>query len=67
MNFLYDFWVLNENYFANYVFSEVALECYEAFDSGEYYHDGDERSIDPVEKYTKPKIENLLKRIKLMA
>jgi hypothetical protein len=28
-----------------------------AFDAGEYYHSGDDRIIDPVEKYTKPLLD----------
>ena len=32
-----------------------------AFDAGEYYHDGN-RSIDPVEAYTRPQIAQIIQR-----
>ena len=64
MNNIYAFWVTNEYYFKNYGFSEVAWECYDAFDSGEYYRKEDTENIDPAEKYTKPLIENLLRKRK---
>ncbi|MCK0132668.1 hypothetical protein MWU59_14290 [Flavobacteriaceae bacterium F08102] len=62
MNNLYGFWTSNEFFFKNYTFSDIAWECFEAFDQGEYYHNGDDRNIDPVEKYTKPMIASFLKR-----
>ena len=64
MNNVYSFWTTNKYYFANYGFSDVAWECYEAFDSGEYYRKEDAENIDPAEKYTKPLIEKLLRKRK---
>ena len=62
MNNIYTFWVTNKYYFENYGFSNAAWECYEAFDSGEYYRKEDGENIDPAEKYTKPLIGNLLRK-----
>jgi alpha-L-fucosidase len=66
MNNIYNFWVTNEYYFNNYGLSDIALECFEAFDSGEYLREDDEKNIDPSEKYTRPLIENLLKKRELI-
>lgn len=62
INNIYTFWVTNEYYFKNYKFPDIAWECYDAFDAGEYYRENDAKSINPTEKYTKPLIEELLKR-----
>lgn len=35
---------------------EPALSIYEAFDAGEFHHQGDSADIDPVEQYTRPMI-----------
>ncbi len=61
INNIYTFWV-TKDYYINYEFSDIAWECYDAFDSGEYYRENDDRSIDPAEKYTKPLIERFLKK-----
>ena len=61
MNNLFNFWITKE-YYENYEFSDIAWECYDAFDSGEFYRENDDRSIDPAEKYTKPLIERFLKK-----
>ncbi|MDX6748182.1 hypothetical protein SHK09_15400 [Polaribacter sp. PL03] len=66
MNIVYGHWVTNNNYIKNCDFSETLWECFEAFDSGEYHHNGDDKNIDPEEKYTKPMIENLLKKQKMI-
>lgn len=66
MNNINTFWSTNKNYFNNYGFSEIAWECYDAFDSGEYNRKEDDINIDPVEKYTKPMIEDLLRKRKLI-
>lgn len=39
-----------------------AREVYGAFDEGEYRHDGDDAGVDPVEKYTRPAIRDILAR-----
>ena len=66
MNNIYSFWIGNEYYFKNYGFSDAAWECFEAFDAGEYKRKEDEPNIDPIEKYTKPQIEDLLKNRNLI-
>ncbi len=66
MNNIYDFWVTNEYFCKNYGFSDIAWECFEAFDSGEYYRKDDDENIDPAEKYTKPLIEKLLRKRNLI-
>ncbi|MEH1009472.1 hypothetical protein VDP25_17165 [Winogradskyella sp. ECml5-4] len=64
MNNLQTFWVTNEHFVRNFGFGKVAWICYEAFDAGEYIRPTDSPDIDPVEKYTKPIIETLLKDLK---
>ena len=64
VNNIYTFWVTNEYYFKNYGFSDIAWECFNAFDSGEYFRKEDDENIDLAEKYTKPLIENLLRKRK---
>ncbi|WP_233081907.1 hypothetical protein [Rheinheimera soli] len=43
--------------------SEPAYSVYLAFDSGEYFHQNDDRSIEPELKYTRPEIERILREI----
>jgi hypothetical protein len=43
---------------------EPAFSIYLAFDAGEYYHQGDDKSLDPVKKYTDPQIKEVLKNEK---
>ncbi|WP_158837848.1 hypothetical protein [Polaribacter sp. L3A8] len=66
MNNIYSFWTSNEYYFKNFKLSDISWECFNAFDSGEYYRKEDAKNIDPAEKYTKPLIENLLRKRKLI-
>ncbi len=40
-----------------------AFRIFLAFDRGEYYHSEDDRSIDPVEKYTKPSLLEILNNL----
>jgi hypothetical protein len=40
---------------------ELFWSVFLAFDAGEYYHNGD-RNNDPVETYTRPQIEQIVKR-----
>jgi hypothetical protein len=63
MNNLYSFWVTDDKYVLKAGFGEIAWECFEAFDSGEYLREEDNPESDPVELYTKPEIKNLLLRI----
>jgi hypothetical protein len=41
---------------------ELFWDVYLAFDAGEYYHDND-RSIDPVEAFTRPRIAEIVKNL----
>jgi hypothetical protein len=40
-----------------------ARQIFEAFDNGEYYHDGDSRDVDPESKYTRPQVQQLLNEL----
>ena len=62
MNNIYAFWI--HQYCKEFGFSEIAWECYEAFDSGEFSRQSDDSELDPIEIYTKPLIEELLKKLK---
>ncbi|WP_316765635.1 hypothetical protein [Pedobacter frigiditerrae] len=66
INNVYRFWWTNDFYVGNYPFSEIAWECYEAFDAGEYPRTNDDKTIDPAEKYTRPFIEDMLKKRNLI-
>ena len=61
MNNLYHFW--NHRFSDKYGFSEIAWECYEAFDAGEYSRSKDDLELDPIDIYTKPLIEGVLKKM----
>ncbi|MCP2227358.1 MAG: hypothetical protein Q7U27_14955 [Pseudomonas sp.] len=39
---------------------EPAFSIYLAFDSGEYWHSGDQRDVFPWEKWTRPELERIL-------
>ena len=39
---------------------KMAYAIYEAFDAGEYFHPGDAQNDDPEEKYTRPRLKQLL-------
>lgn len=62
MNNLFIGCIHNQTDFENYHFPTTAWECYLAFDSGEFYRPNDDKSVDPAEKYTKPLVEELLKK-----
>jgi len=49
---------VSEEFWAEYdrTIPEATREVFEAFDAGEYNHQGDGPDVDPVEKYTKPLI-----------
>lgn len=66
MNNLYNFWVSSDDYFKEHKFPDTAWKCFDAFDSGEYYRENDDRSIDLSEKYTRPLIESLLRERNLI-
>ena len=61
MNYL--FALMTDDIFLNLtnnVIPSPALEIYDAFDAGEYFHKGDSRDIDPSEKYMVPLISEIL-------
>ena len=66
MNNLFIGCIHNQTDFKNYEFPTTAWECYLAFDSGEFYRPHDDKSVDPAEKYTKPLVEQLLKKKNLI-
>ena len=66
MNKLYLYCMNNTGMDKNDGFFGIAWECYLAFDAGEFYRDNDDSSIDPSEKYTRPLVESLLKKQKLI-
>lgn len=63
MNNLYFYWQLNPDNTAPENFSKISMDCYEAFDAGEYQHAQDGLEINPEQKYTKPMIAAVLKSI----
>lgn len=63
MNNLYFYWQLNPLHFENEGFSKISMDCYEAFDAGEYRREEDGPKVNPQKKYTKPIIEEILKSI----
>jgi hypothetical protein len=64
-NNLFIYWTGNED-FKDLEFSDISFDCYLAFDAGEYYHEKEDRSIDPSEKYTRPLVEGLLRKRNLI-
>jgi len=66
MNNLYIYWMSNAEIDKIDEFFGVAWECYLAFDAGEFYRSGEDRNIDPSEKYTRSLVESLLKKQKLI-
>ncbi len=66
MNNLFAYSVTRDSIDISCWFLSIAWECYLAFDSGEFYRDNDDRSIDPSEKYTRPLVKSLLKKQKLI-
>jgi hypothetical protein len=53
---------VSEDYWADHdrTVPEATREVFEAFDAGEYSHAGDDPSVDPEVKYTKPLIAAFL-------
>ncbi|KAA9331597.1 hypothetical protein F0P96_15295 [Hymenobacter busanensis] len=62
MNNLYSFWVNNEYFLQTYPFTDVAWECFQAFDAGEYYRANEDKGVSPDIKYTRPLIEDFLRK-----
>ncbi|WP_100641512.1 hypothetical protein [Marinobacter salexigens] len=61
MNYLWGFMTTPPVFGEDKNIPEPAFEIYRAFDEGEYHHQGDPSAIDPVEKYTKPLVEELFR------
>ena len=66
MNNLFFFWMANASSYHDCKFPDIAWECFNAFDTGEFYRENDDRSIDPSEKYTRPVVESILRERKLI-
>jgi hypothetical protein len=66
MNNIHSYWVFNNYFSKNYSFTKIAWECFKAFDSGELHRKGDDKSIDPSEKYTRPLIKDFLSKRNLI-
>lgn len=64
MNHLFSYWTASESIDKNRMFAGIAWEVYLAFDAGEFYRPGEDRSINPSEKYTRPLVETLLRKQK---
>jgi len=60
MNYLWGFMTNPPVFSSDKEMPEPAFSIYEAFDAGEYYHNGDLPDVDPVEKYTRPLIIDIL-------
>jgi hypothetical protein len=58
MNWLFGYSYVSENCAGEMPI--LAREIFEAFDSGEYYHSGDDRSDDPEQKYTRQHIRKII-------
>ena len=63
MNNIWGFWVTNDYYIKNYPIPDNVYECYGAFDAGEYYRTEDDTAVNPTEKYTRPLIEEFLRKL----
>ena len=63
MNFLWGFITTPPVFGPDKNIPEPAFVIYQAFDEGEYYHSGDNREVDPVEKYTKPMVNEILREL----
>src|SRR5690606_20735496 len=66
MNNLYNYLMNNTAIDKSEEFFGITWDCYLAFDAGEFNRDNDDKSIEPSEKYTKPLIESILKKQKLI-
>jgi len=60
MNYLFGFMTHPPVFGADKDMPEPAFTIYEAFDAGEFTRPGDAPDVDPVEKYTKPLIKEVL-------
>jgi hypothetical protein len=60
MNYLWGFMTDEPIFSSDKGIPEPAFSIYQAFDAGEYNHDGDATETDPVEKYTRPLIIDIL-------
>lgn len=42
---------------------DLFYDVFLAFDAGEYPHHGDDAAVDPIEKYTKPLVQEIFARL----
>jgi hypothetical protein len=63
MNYLWAFITTPPIFGSDKNIPQPAFTIYDAFDAGEYIHAGDSRDVDPVEKYTRPQIDQILQEI----
>lgn len=61
MNFLWGFITTPPVFCPDRNIPEPAFSIYQAFDEGEYHHAGDAREVDPVDKYTRPMVNQILR------
>ena len=66
MNNLFIGSAVQENITNNLELPTIAWECFLAFDAGEFFRKDDDKNIDPPDEYTKPLVEILLKKNKLI-
>jgi hypothetical protein len=64
INRLFSYWSASESFDKNRMFAGIAWEVYLAFDAGEFYRPGEDRGINPSEKYTMPLVETILRKQK---
>lgn len=65
MNEIFGFWQANFSMVDN--MSELTWRCYLAFDEGEYKKVSDDQTTNPIEKYTRPMVKEILKDCKLIS
>lgn len=63
MNYLWGFITTPPVFGADKDIPEPAFAIFQAFDAGEYQHPSDSSEVDPVEKYTRPMITEILRGI----
>lgn len=61
MNYLFGFFTTPPMLGPDKSLPEPAMEIYLAFDAGEYYRRTDPPGTDPVEKYTRPQVAEILR------
>ncbi len=62
INYLFSFFTTPPLFGSDRNIPQPAFEIYQAFDEGEYRHSKDPTWVNPVEKYTRPQIAEILQR-----